>query len=300
MERSDSASSVPEDSNAPSNEELSTREKINTRPLSRRSVITGLAGVGGLFVARTFLPGNLNIIQSVAAATAAGDEPAGSITATFEFVNGDITIDGLSSLPAGTSVGITITAYLNGVLMPPGDSSATRVVTATTTVDGSFTTTATFSGATNDNANQFTLELETAPDAQGYYLIGAIVTPTPPPGLPGVTGATGPTGAIGMTGPTGAIGFGATGPMGPIGPVGATGPDGISIGPTGAQGNMGPTGPDGADGPTGARGPTGPEGATGPTGPTGPEGSTGPVGETGAQGPAGQTGFYGPTGPDGP
>ena len=69
MEHSDSASSIPDDSSATSNDELSTREKINTKPLSRRSVITGLAGVGGLFVARTFLPGNLNIIQSVAAAT---------------------------------------------------------------------------------------------------------------------------------------------------------------------------------------------------------------------------------------
>ncbi|MSX34392.1 MAG: hypothetical protein F2784_05675, partial [Actinobacteria bacterium] len=120
MERSDASDQTHQNDPVDANEEASVREKINSTPLSRRRVITGLAGAGGLFVARKLLPGNLNIIQSVAAATAAGDAPAGSITATFEFVNGDITVAGQSTLPAGTLVTMTITAYLNGNLMPPG------------------------------------------------------------------------------------------------------------------------------------------------------------------------------------
>ena len=304
--------------------------------LSRRHVITGIAGAGALFVTRSVLPGSTsNIIDAVKAASSSGAPLAGRMSATFEFVRGDVTVTGMSNLPGGTSVTLEVTAFLNGT---PIAGTPSRVMTTTTAADGSFSATTTFSGATDMAANQFTLTFESTPAADGTLLVGALVTPAPAVGLPGATGPTGPAGAAGIDGATGPRGYAPTGPTGPAGPMGPTGPDGltgpIGYGPTGPQGDTGPTGP---AGPTGAQGATGyvlfptgmamateqptlgmfsliagtarldpatmpwvPGAAPGPTGPVGAQGPTGPAGLDGRAGATGPSGGVGPTGPTGP
>jgi hypothetical protein len=230
---------------------------------------------------------------------------ANSFQVSFDFVAGTAAFTGNAALPAGVSVTATVTAFLNGALMPPGGAAATREATALTDAGGNFAMTVNFSGATNENANQFQVELRTGPGPDGVFYTGGLATPNPPVGPEGATGATGP---VGSTGATGAANTGPTGATGAAGPLGATG----ATGPAGATGQVGLAFsgnaavvpafvPGAAPGPTGPTGPIGPLGTTGGTGApglafpgaTGAKGSTGGPGPTGATGPTGQSGPVG-------
>jgi len=295
--------------------------------LSRRQVLGGIVGTGVLYTVGR-LPGAQGLMV-------AGGEAAGGFTVSFDFVSGVSDINGTTGLPAGVPVTARVQALLNGAPMAPGGEASFRSASTTTAADGTFSLTPSFNGATNDNANQFRLEITVGESDTASCLAGSLTTPNPPvgpqgeagptgpTGPAGVQGATGATGAPGLTGPTGAVGTtgplgstgatgstGSTGIQGPTGPAGtgAIGPallartegggfvPGAAPGPTGPSGTTGPTGPAGATGATGFTGPLGPTGASGPTGPTG---TTGTTGSTGFTGPTGAVGPTGPTGPAG-
>lgn len=272
-------------------------------PITRRQVITGIVATGALVAVGRSVSGPLG---GDAQAMVANGLAENTYRVTFDFVTGVATVTGNSSLPAGVPVTVTVDALLNGAPMPPGGAAGTRTVTVTTDADGEFLATPNFTGATNDNANQFRLSILTGPGPNGVAYRASLLTPDPPTGDPGPTGPTGPLGVFGATGPTGAPGpTGVTGPTGVQGPVGPTGADG----PTGETGATGPTGPIAfrrsatallAYVPGAAPGPTGVPGPVGPTGAVGAQGATGPGGPPGTQGPTGATGASGSTGPQGP
>ncbi len=264
--------------------------------IGRRQVLGGLAGGGALFVVARAVGGSpFDVASAVTRAASSGAPVSGSFTASFDFVSGVITVHGTTDLPGGTPITVTVAAILNGAPMPPGGSAATRSVTVNTASDGSFTATPSFSGATNNNANQFSLGIATGSNADGNCLAGSLLTPDPPGGPIGPDGPTGPAGDAGPTGPTGPKGEALVGPTGPTGPDGPTGP----AGPTGAPGPTGVTGPAGPYGPVGDPGPTGPTGSFGLAGQQGPTGPTGPTGYLSFVGIAGPEGPTGPTGPSG-
>jgi hypothetical protein len=255
--------SIEEAGTEPSATSRPKRLGAHGRPVSRRKVLGSLIGGGVLYTVSSALPGHGLDLFGKGGAAAADGPVAGTYTADFDFVSGDITVQGTSTLPAGVTVTVTVQALLNGDPMPPGGAAATATATGTTAADGSFTVVPSFDGATNGNANQFVLTIGTGSNYDGDCLIGSLTTPAPPAGPIGPTGPTGPQGDPGATGDTGASG------------------------PTGDTGTTGPTGATGASGPTGAVGPTGASRQNGFDGATGPVGR---IGDTGASGPTGKSG----------
>ena len=298
--------------------------------IGRRPVLASIVATGALVALRRAIPGAG--LPSRIAAALAETGTAGSFTASFDFVTGTATVSGSTGLPGGVRVTVTVEALLNGAPMPPGGGAAFTTAVTQTAGDGSFSAAPTFNGATNNNANQFSLTVTTGTAADGQCVAGSLLTPDPPVGPAGPTGPPGPAGAAGATGSAGP-----SGPIGPTGPTGVAASDiapastfvsGAALGPTGPAGPMGPTGviglqgPTGGAGPGGATGPTGPFGSGGATGATGPIGATGAAATTAAQGvflggtvvrgvadavgaasggllPPGPTGSLGPTGPTG-
>ncbi len=280
-------------------------ETTDAGVISRRALLAGLVGTGALYAVTQALPGVAG--TGGAASELSAKAAAGSFTASFDFVAGTAVVNGTTTLPEGTPVRITVQALLNGAPMPPGAATAVRIVDTKVLANGTFAATPSFNGATNDNANQFTLTISTGAGSDGTCLAGSLVTPEPPVGPEGPAGPSGVIGAAGAPGATGPGGGSLTGPTGPMGPTGVNG----FAGPTGPTGLVGDTGPAGATGPTG---PTGIQGSSafGMTGPTGPTGATlfpasisafvpayvagAAPGPTGSRGPTGPTGAVGDTG----
>jgi hypothetical protein len=292
--------------------------------LSRRQLLAGIAGTGTLYAVARVVPG---VGFGDTFAGAVNGPIAGSFSASFDFETGVVMVHGKTGLPAGTPVTVTVEAFLNGDPMPPGGEAAIRSAETTTLADGSFAVAPSFNGATDDNANQFSVSVTTATGRDGTCLSGSLETPDPPVGPTGPTGPAGSGGARGVTGQTGPAGL-----AGPTGPPGASGlvrsraldahasdaSDGDQYVPgaaPGPRGPRGPTGPTGTTGPTGSTGATGPLGITGPTGPAGASGfrsttraasvtAGASASESGSEDgrllPPGPTGHAGPTGPSGP